>query len=266
MFRILRQFILTTLFAIFASQASAMFIQPDWLDPTQPGVGTNRYSYSHNDPINLSDPSGNSTIVSPDSDNEGVYFVDEVHEDNDLGVYVKDDELAREEWEKLGETHYWDSFKSPDTGRAVGKIYQGQSIDDYYNQKVQQAATESAATVGRKSLPGSEYDLKATYPGHEGKSYHGFLLDGKYTSLREVGNMLAGHNAATQGLSFTEFQQTAGRLHGVNAATAAWREFWGTTVGTAPNWGEIDYQRTRSEYGYTKGNLRANPHQPLLPK
>jgi len=36
-----------------------LFIQPDWLDPTQPGVGTNRYSYSSNDPVNLMDPFGN---------------------------------------------------------------------------------------------------------------------------------------------------------------------------------------------------------------
>ncbi|MEP2785052.1 MAG: hypothetical protein ABJO67_16025 [Pseudoruegeria sp.] len=65
MFRILKQLILTTLFAIFASQASSMFIQPDWFDPTQPGVGTNRYSYCYNDPINCIDPSGN-TAVSPE--------------------------------------------------------------------------------------------------------------------------------------------------------------------------------------------------------
>ena len=39
----------------------AMFIQPDWFEVTQPGVGTNRYSYSFNDPVNLSDPSGNCT-------------------------------------------------------------------------------------------------------------------------------------------------------------------------------------------------------------
>lgn len=36
-----------------------MFIQPDWFDPTKQGVGTNRYSYSFNDPVNLSDPNGN---------------------------------------------------------------------------------------------------------------------------------------------------------------------------------------------------------------
>ncbi|MBL4556692.1 MAG: hypothetical protein JKP98_04370 [Rhodobacteraceae bacterium] len=34
------------------------FIQPDWLDPDQPGVGTNRYAYSFNDPVNLRDPGG----------------------------------------------------------------------------------------------------------------------------------------------------------------------------------------------------------------
>lgn len=59
MLRILHQFILTAVFAVFASQASAMFIQPDWLDPTQPGVGTNRYAYSNNDPINNYDRNGN---------------------------------------------------------------------------------------------------------------------------------------------------------------------------------------------------------------
>ena len=36
-----------------------LFLQPDWLDPTDPGVGTNRYAYSFNDPVNLSDPAGN---------------------------------------------------------------------------------------------------------------------------------------------------------------------------------------------------------------
>ncbi len=28
-----------------------LFIQPDWFEVTQPGVGTNRYAYSFNDPV-----------------------------------------------------------------------------------------------------------------------------------------------------------------------------------------------------------------------
>ena len=35
-----------------------MFLQPDWWEVTSPGVGTNRYSYSFNDPVNGRDPGG----------------------------------------------------------------------------------------------------------------------------------------------------------------------------------------------------------------
>jgi RHS repeat-associated protein len=35
-----------------------LFLQPDWWEVTEPGVGTNRYSYAFNDPIGASDPSG----------------------------------------------------------------------------------------------------------------------------------------------------------------------------------------------------------------
>lgn len=66
MLRILQQFILTAFFAVFASQASAMFISPDPMNPTHPGVGTNQYAYSHGDPINMSDPSGLATTFHED--------------------------------------------------------------------------------------------------------------------------------------------------------------------------------------------------------
>jgi RHS repeat-associated protein len=39
-----------------------LFLQPDWFEVTEPGVGRNRYSYSFNDPVNLSDPGGNSWL------------------------------------------------------------------------------------------------------------------------------------------------------------------------------------------------------------
>jgi hypothetical protein len=40
----------------------ARFISPDWWDMHLPGVGTNRYAYSDNDPITKSDPSGHVVI------------------------------------------------------------------------------------------------------------------------------------------------------------------------------------------------------------
>lgn len=58
MFNFLRKALLTACFAAFASQASAMFISPDPVNPVEPNVGTNRYAYSGNDPINRIDPSG----------------------------------------------------------------------------------------------------------------------------------------------------------------------------------------------------------------
>ena len=36
-----------------------MFIQPDWWEVTERGVGTNRFAYSMNDPLNKMDPNGN---------------------------------------------------------------------------------------------------------------------------------------------------------------------------------------------------------------
>ena len=38
------------------------FISPDDWDPTLPGVGTNRYAYAGNDPMNKSDPNGHDSF------------------------------------------------------------------------------------------------------------------------------------------------------------------------------------------------------------
>lgn len=48
---------------LFAPTANARFISPDDWDPTKEGVGTNRYAYSSNDPVNKSDPNGHTTAM-----------------------------------------------------------------------------------------------------------------------------------------------------------------------------------------------------------
>jgi RHS repeat-associated protein len=39
-----------------------LFLQPDWFEVLKPGVGTNRFSYSFNDPVNFSDRSGDERL------------------------------------------------------------------------------------------------------------------------------------------------------------------------------------------------------------
>ncbi len=46
------------LHARYYDPALGLFTQPDWWMPTDEGVGTNRYAYALNDPVNLSDPNG----------------------------------------------------------------------------------------------------------------------------------------------------------------------------------------------------------------
>lgn len=49
---------LTYLNARYYDPLLGRFLQPDWWDPADEGVGTNRYAYSLNDPINKSDRNG----------------------------------------------------------------------------------------------------------------------------------------------------------------------------------------------------------------
>ncbi|MES4993822.1 RHS repeat-associated core domain-containing protein [Agrobacterium radiobacter] len=57
--RLLGLVLIASLLAVpFGQAANARFISPDTMDPTQEGVGANRYAYAANDPVNKSDPNG----------------------------------------------------------------------------------------------------------------------------------------------------------------------------------------------------------------
>lgn len=53
---------LTYLNARYYDAVVGRFLSPDWWDPMQPGVGTNRYAYAGNDPVNASDPNGHDSF------------------------------------------------------------------------------------------------------------------------------------------------------------------------------------------------------------
>jgi RHS repeat-associated protein len=58
---------LVNLNARYYDPAIGRFISPDWWDPNKPSVGTNRYAYSDNDPINKSDPTGHQWAAAADA-------------------------------------------------------------------------------------------------------------------------------------------------------------------------------------------------------
>jgi filamentous hemagglutinin len=227
------------------SPVHARFIQPDDWNPTKPGVGTNRYAYSENDPVNKSDPNGHSTWIDDDG------LVQDVQLDNDLGVYQSLPDSFQGPPQKIGETRFQDSFISPETNKPVGKISVGESFDSRFKALAEDANKKTFYGVAISSLPGGKYDVKSTTAGHMNKSYHGFTLGGRYVSLRDIGNILAGYNAAQKRMSYERFQKISGGLQ-KKGVWGALLSVFGKEYEKAPNWGEKDYQRTRSEYGYDK--------------
>jgi RHS repeat-associated protein len=69
--------------ARYFDPAIGRFISPDWWDPQKEGVGTNRYAYSDNDPVNKSDPNGHAA-----SDPGAESFADRDPPDRDRGTQV----------------------------------------------------------------------------------------------------------------------------------------------------------------------------------
>lgn len=84
----------------------------------------------------------------------------------------------------------------------------------------------------------------------EGEFYHGFLCQGKYMTVREAGNFLAGMNAAQFGMEYDDFQKGASALHAGDKIRVCLYKLNGKTYGAAPYWGENYYQHRSSLAGY----------------
>jgi RHS repeat-associated protein len=191
-----------------------MFLQPDWWEVMQPGVGTNRYSYSFGDPVNGIDPSGHRTVVREDKKTarEDDFKVESVSKDGDLRIYIRDGAGNTEKSTVLGKTRFWDSFIGPDTGDAVGTVYEGHSFNKRFATLGILGKTKGSLGLAINSLPYMVMDVKNSKLD-EYTSYSGVMLNGKYMTLREIGNVLAGYNAAGNGQTFDKFHKVSGALH-----------------------------------------------------
>jgi filamentous hemagglutinin len=157
-------------------------------------------------PLKYTDPDGKTTEI-----DEGTGVVKNVENDGSNAIvaypYSSDGQRLEGPGNYIGETMYWDSFISPDTDKPVGVIYKNQSIDTQMAEFYKEAKTMSGIRTWIESRPGGKLDIKSRLPGHERKSYHGFLFDGVYTTLRATGNIFAGMNAAWLGMQYNDFQK-----------------------------------------------------------
>lgn len=161
MIRIVRV-LLVALIAAFATQANAIFLTPDWFDPTNPGVGTNRYAYSHNDPINLADPGGNATNSDSAYMSQDSYHGDDAE---DAGSNLPDHitRLSRSERNELYPDAVWEdketgfraaAYRNSQTGEITIAFAGTQNGIDWSNNLEQGWTANSAQYDQARSLAG----------------------------------------------------------------------------------------------------------------
>ena len=155
---------------------------------------------------------------------------------------------------------------SPDTHKPVGRIYLGQDITPYVMGLAYDASKLSTFDKNFESQKDKKFDVKAVYPGHEGKSYHGFLFNGKYISLRDAGNILAGINAHTHGERFDDYMKGAGAYNVAQRRGVIMHELTGKTYGPPPYYGEDEYTGSRVAHGYglNTGLTHTPPPEPEI--
>jgi RHS repeat-associated protein len=102
------------------------FISPDDWDPTLPGVGTNRYAYAKNDPINKSDPNGHQTfddddfgIGASERATTGAALLDQASKFDAAGKTEAADAVRAQAYDMLGSPEAARTARAPSAPKAV---------------------------------------------------------------------------------------------------------------------------------------------------
>ena len=151
------------------------FIQPDWFEVTTPGVGTNRYAYSFNDPVNLSDPNGNCTSEESDSgcnDDDGSTEA-LLNSTDTISAVATTFILTYEEGEGLGNL-------LSNTDQIMGGNYDQSDLSGDQNPDTSDGISGADVAVGGAGLVATGYVLqKVARGGWLSKALNHFGLGGK---------------------------------------------------------------------------------------
>jgi RHS repeat-associated protein len=267
--------------ARYYSPAQGRFVSPDDgtnHDSVNP-QSLNRYSYVNNNPLNYVDPYGYSTHTAYNGDVLAVY------NDQDLGVYRHSGFTSYLDWtsqgsptlsksdkdaDQMGFTDRWDEFAAHDAkGKGIdGSHAAGANIrfeyklDDLFEYLNSMFVAEhmNLAIVAYLSRSGGPYDIKLNPELALSGPFTGYLLNGKYVTIRSGGNYLAGLNAITLKNVFSyispEFAQKllgayqAGGWKGLRNTYWTGKEYPGTKP---PYWGEPEYSGFYQQMGIKEG-------------
>ena len=133
-------------------------------------ISTSSYTYCHNNPINLVDPTG--CLASTHTDSLGTVVA--VYNDGDLGVYRHDSDeegtkrILEKEYsssntsgggEKMGETEYWDEFGDQNGVIENARIYFKMTWDLDIKQLNTNANNMSLYQVAIESMPKGVFNI-----------------------------------------------------------------------------------------------------------